>query len=102
MKIVAAHPGWPWVEEAIGVVSHKKNVHIDTSGYLAEHLPELFQKAIGGRLQDKALFGTDFPYVDLAKALVSFDKLGLKDSIKEKLLLGNARNLFRLNAYGNL
>jgi predicted TIM-barrel fold metal-dependent hydrolase len=102
MKIVAAHPGWPWVEEAIGVVTHKKNVHIDTSGYLAEHLPELFQKAIGGRLQDKALFGTDFPYVDLAKALVSFDKLGFKDSIKEKLLLGNARNLFRLNAYGSL
>ena len=74
MKILAAHPGWPWVEEAIGVVTHKKNIYIDTSGYLAEQLPELFQKAIGGRLQDKALFGTDFPYVDLAKALVSFDK----------------------------
>jgi predicted TIM-barrel fold metal-dependent hydrolase len=38
MKIVAAHPGWPWVEEAICVVTHKKNVFIDTSGYLAEQL----------------------------------------------------------------
>ncbi|HSQ13792.1 MAG TPA: amidohydrolase family protein, partial [Candidatus Deferrimicrobium sp.] len=96
MKILAAHPGWPWVEETIGVVTHKKNVYVDTSGYLAEQLPELFQKAIGSRLQDKALFGTDFPYVDLAKALASFDKMGFKDAVKEKLLTGNARNLFGL------
>ncbi|HEX5019474.1 MAG TPA: amidohydrolase family protein, partial [Candidatus Binatia bacterium] len=101
MKIVAAHPGWPWVEEAIGVVTHKKNVFIDTSGYLAEQLPELFQKTLGSRLQDKALFGTDFPYVDLPKALLSFDKMGFKDTVKEKLLLGNARNLFGLNLVGS-
>jgi predicted TIM-barrel fold metal-dependent hydrolase len=96
MQILAAHPGWPWVEETIGVVTHKKNLYVDTSGYLAEQLPELFQRAIGSRLQDKALFGTDFPYVDLAKALVSFDKVGFKDAVKEKLLLGNARRLFKL------
>lgn len=96
LKIVAAHPGWPWVEEAIGVVTHKKNLYVDTSGYLAEQLPALFQKAIGGRLQDKALFGTDFPYVDLAQALVSFDKVGFKDAVKEKLLLSNAKSLFQL------
>lgn len=96
MKILAAHPGWPWVEETIGVLTHKKNLYVDTSGYLAEQLPELFQKAIGGRLQDKALFGTDFPYVDLAKALASFDKMGFKDTVKEKLLTGNAARLFEL------
>jgi len=96
MKIIAAHPGWPWQEELIGVVTHKKNVYVDTSGYLAEQLPELFQRAIRGRLQDKALFGTDFPYVDLEKALNSFDKLGLKDPAKEKILLSNAQTLFGL------
>ena len=96
MRIIAAHPGWPWQEELLGVVTHKKNIVVDTSGYLAEQLPELFRKAISGRLQDKALFGTDFPYVDLEKALVSFDKLGLKDEVKEKILQGNARRLFRL------
>jgi predicted TIM-barrel fold metal-dependent hydrolase len=97
MKILAAHPGWPWVEETIGIVTHKKNVYVDTSGYLAEQLPELFQKAIAGRLQDKALFGTDFPYVDLEKALASFDKMGFKDAVKQKLLLSNAKTLFALD-----
>ena len=96
MKIIAAHPGWPWTEELIGVVTHKKNVHVDTSGYLAEQLPEQFVRAIRGRLQEKALFGTDFPYVDLEKALVSFEKLGFKDDVKERILIRNARALFGL------
>src|SRR3989338_2765348 len=94
--IIAAHPGWPWQEELVGVATHKKNIYVDTSGYLAEQLPELFQKAIQGRLQDRALFGTDFPYVDLGKALSSFDKLGLKDAVKEKILISNAGRLFGL------
>jgi predicted TIM-barrel fold metal-dependent hydrolase len=96
MKIIAAHPGWPWEQELIGVVTHKKNVHVDTSGYLAEQLPEIFLKAIASRLQDKALFGTDFPYVDLEKALVSFDKVNFKDAVKEKILFANAETLFGL------
>jgi predicted TIM-barrel fold metal-dependent hydrolase len=96
MKIIAAHPGWPWEQELVGVVTHKKNLFVDTSGYLAEQLPEIFLKAIGGRLQDKALFGTDFPYVDLAKALASFDRMNFKDSVKEKLLITNAHALFGL------
>ena len=96
MKIIAAHPGWPWEQELVGVVTHKKNLFVDTSGYLAEQLPEIFLKAIGGRLQDKALFGTDFPYVDLEKALASFDRMNFKDSVKEKLLLTNAKALLRL------
>lgn len=96
MKIIAAHPGWPWQEELIGVLTHKKNVYVDTSGYLAEQLPEPFQRAIRGRLQDKALFGTDFPYVDVERALLSLDKLGLSDTVKEKILLSNARSLFGL------
>ena len=96
MKIVAAHPGWPWEQELIGVVTHKKNLYVDTSGYLAEQLPEIFLKAIAGRLQDKALFGTDFPYVDLERALTSFDKMDFKDSVKDKILIANAKTLFNL------
>lgn len=96
MKIVAAHPGWPWEQELIGVVTHKKNLYVDTSGYLAEQLPEIFLRAIAGRLQDKALFGTDFPYVDLEVALNSFDKMNFKDSVKNKILIDNAKTLFNL------
>ena len=96
MKIIAAHPGWPWEQELVGVVTHKKNLFVDTSGYLAGQLPDIFLKAIGGRLQDKALFGTDFPYVDLEKALASFEQMNFKETVKEKLLVTNAKALFAL------
>ncbi|MEX0801866.1 MAG: amidohydrolase family protein [Candidatus Binatia bacterium] len=96
MKIIAAHPGWPWEQELIGVLTHKKNVYGDISGYLAEQLPEIFLKAIRGRLQDKALFGTDFPYVDLEKALTSLDKVDFKSAAKDKILFSNAQALFQL------
>ena len=96
MKIIAAHPGWPWQEELLCVLTHKRNIYVDTSGYLAEQLPEPFQRAIRGRLQDKALFGTDFPYVDLEKALESFEKLGLQEPVKQKILFSNAQSLFGL------
>jgi uncharacterized protein len=94
LKIIAAHPGWPWCEELLGVATHKKNVWVDTSGYLAEQLPELFRKAIQGRLREKALFGTDFPYVSVDKALQSFEAAGFKDAVKEKILYLNAQALF--------
>jgi len=96
MKIIAAHPGWPWEQELVGIATHKKNLYVDTSGYLAEQLPEIFRRAIGGRLQDKALFGTDFPYVDLEKALASFDRLDFKSAVKDKILFANAKQLFGL------
>ena len=96
MKIIAAHPGWPWEQELIGVLTHKKNVYADISGYLAEQLPEIFLKAIRGRVQDKTLFGTDFPYVDLEKALTSFDKVDFKSAAKEKILFSNTQALFQL------
>jgi predicted TIM-barrel fold metal-dependent hydrolase len=96
LKIIAAHPGWPWHEELLGVLTHKKNIYVDTSGYLAEQLPEPFRRAIRGRLQDRTLFGTDFPYVDLEKALESMDRIDLKNEAKEKILLSNARSLFEI------
>ncbi|MFQ5852901.1 MAG: amidohydrolase family protein [Candidatus Binatia bacterium] len=96
LKIIAAHPGWPWQEELIGIALHKSNIYVDTAGYLAEDLPDHFKRALRGRLQDRALFGTDFPYIDLDKAVDSFEKMGFKESVKEKILLLNARALFRL------
>ncbi len=41
-----------------------------------------------------ALFGSDFPYVDVEKALHSFAKLAMKETVREKILVANARALF--------
>ena len=37
--MVAAHPGWPWVEEMTAVALHKGNVYWELSGWAPKYFP---------------------------------------------------------------
>ncbi len=39
MKIIMAHPSFPWQEEALAVAQHKPNVYIDLSGWSPKYFP---------------------------------------------------------------
>ena len=41
LKIVLAHPSFPWQDEAISVALHKPNVYIDLSGWSPKYFPEI-------------------------------------------------------------
>ena len=41
MKIVLAHPSFPWQEEALAVCQHKPNVYIDLSGWSPKYFPPI-------------------------------------------------------------
>ena len=48
MKIIIAHPSWPWQDEALSVCLHKPNVYIDLSGWSPKYFPpQLVQYANG-------------------------------------------------------
>jgi hypothetical protein len=93
LTIVAAHPAWPWHEELLAIVRHKTNVFMDLSGYLPRYIPESVLKMATGLLQDQALFGSDYPFIMPERWLADFDALDVKDAVREKLLLGNAKRL---------
>ena len=61
LKIIMAHPGWPWVEETTAVALHKGNVYWEMSGWAPKHFPGNLKVDIRGRLQDKIMFGSDYP-----------------------------------------
>ena len=42
LKIILAHPSFPWQEEALAVAQHKPNVYIDLSGWSPKYFPEIF------------------------------------------------------------
>jgi uncharacterized protein len=96
LTIVAAHPAWPWHEELLAVARHKANVHIDLSGYLPRYIPESVMKMAAGLLQDQVLFGSDYPFILPERWLADFEKMDLKDAVREKLLLSNAKRLLGL------
>lgn len=93
LNIVAAHFGWPWHLELLAVARHKANVYVDLSGWSPKYIPAEVLQYMNSVIPDKFVFGSDYPLLKPERWLADFDKLTLKDGIREKILLGNASRL---------
>ena len=96
MKIILAHPSFPWQDEALAVATHKPGVHIDLSGWSPKYFPPQLVQYANTLLQDKVLFGSDYPVLTPDRWLADFDKLPIKDSVRPKILKDNAARLLGL------
>lgn len=96
LRIVCAHTGWPWVEEALALASKHANVFMGTSAYAPKYWKQEFVSFINGRGQDKIVWGTDFPLLTHERSLREIEGLGLRDDAKQKLLRDNAMRIFKL------
>lgn len=93
MKIILAHPSFPWQEEALSVATHKPNVYIDLSGWSPKYFPPILVRYVNTILQDKMLFGSDWPVITPDRWLADFAKLDIRDEVRPKVLKANARKL---------
>jgi predicted TIM-barrel fold metal-dependent hydrolase len=96
LTIIMAHPAVPWQEEQLSIALHKGNVYIDLSGWSPKYFRPMLVKYIGSLLQDKALFGSDYPVLQPDRWLRDFENLEIKDDVRQKILLENARKLLNL------
>jgi uncharacterized protein len=94
--VIAAHFGWPWHLELIAMALHKRNVYIELSGWSPRYYPADLVREIGGRLQDQALFGSDYPFLKPTRILDELDALDLNAEAKVKILRENALKLLHL------
>jgi len=90
LTIIMAHPSVPWQDEAIAIATHKANVYIDLSGWSPKYFPPQLVRQANSLLQDKVLFGSDYPLLTPQRWLADFANLDLKDHIRPKILKGNA------------
>ncbi|MFE7712653.1 amidohydrolase family protein [Streptomyces sp. NPDC057486] len=97
LKIILAHPSFPWQDEALAVATHKPGVHIDLSGWSPKYFPPQLVQYANSLLQDKVLFGSDYPVLTPDRWLADFDKLPIKDAVKPKILKDNAARLLGLS-----
>jgi predicted TIM-barrel fold metal-dependent hydrolase len=97
MPIVLAHPSFPWQEEALAVATHKPQVHIDLSGWSPRYFPPLLLRYANSLLQDKVLFGSDFPLITPDRWLADFAELDIKPAVRPKILKDNAARLLGLD-----
>ena len=96
LKIIMAHPGWPWVDETTAVALHKGNVYWEMSGWAPKHFPGNLKVDIRGRLQDKIMFGSDYPSLPYERILREWAELGYSDAVMEKVMHGNAERVLGL------
>jgi len=96
LTIIMAHPSVPWQEEQLAVALHKRNVFIDLSGWSPKYFRPILVQYISSLLKDKALFGSDYPALQPDRWLRDFENLGLKEEIKQKILLENAKGILQV------
>jgi predicted TIM-barrel fold metal-dependent hydrolase len=96
LQIILAHPSFPWQDEALAVATHKPGVHIDLSGWSPKYFPPQLVQYANTLLQDKVLFGSDFPLLTPDRWLADFEKLPIKDEVRPKILKANAARLLGL------
>ena len=96
LKIILAHPSFPWQDEALSVAGHKPNVYIDLSGWSPKYFPPILVQYARTLLKRKVLFGSDYPVLTAARWMSEFDKLGFDDAIRQLILKDNAAALLGL------
>lgn len=102
LKIILTHSGWPWATQAVAVAWKNPNVYIDISGISPRYIAmdgtgyEPIFKFGNSILQDKILWGTDWPLTDMKRSISEVMELSLKKEVREKWLYKNAMNLFGL------
>ena len=104
LRVCAAPPGFPWVQELIAVAWRHPNVRIGLVAVRPKYLgvadsgyESLLQY---GRtvLQDRIIFGSSYPLTSLEQALADIDALGLPAPVRHKWLYQNACDFLRLPA----
>jgi predicted TIM-barrel fold metal-dependent hydrolase len=96
LTIVMAHPAWPWTEEAIAILLHKPNVFMDVSGWRPKYIPEVLKYEMNRRLQDKILYGSDYPGWSPGQCLDELEMIGLRPGVAEKIFVKNALRVLKL------
>lgn len=96
MKIIMAHPSFPWQEEALSVATHKPNVYIDLSGWSPKYFPEILVRYCNSILKKKVLFGSDWPMITPERWLSDFETIAIKDHLREDIIKNNAARLLGL------
>ena len=97
LKIILAHPAWPWQEEQISMLVHKTNVFMDISGWSPRYFPEALVREMHTRLQNKILFGSDHPTLSVERWLQDWKELGVAAELEPKIFLENAKGVLGID-----
>ena len=98
LPLVMSHGGYPFVNEAIYACLRNENVYMDFSEYERAPMRDVFVDAMSGIIQDKVVFASAHPFIELKDALDAYAAFPLSDEVRAKVMYRNACRLLKLDA----
>jgi predicted TIM-barrel fold metal-dependent hydrolase len=96
LKLIVAHFGWPWYEEAMAVVQRNRNVYFNIAGWAPRHIPAFVISYMDRVLNKKCLLGSDYPLVSRVRILSELAGIEMKEETRANLYRENAVKLLGL------
>jgi hypothetical protein len=93
LKIFVLHVGDPWLAEFSEIAWHKKNIYRECSGMWPRYFPKEKVHEMNGRLQDKYVFGTDYPLFPIEGLVEEHVNWNYKPGVLEKIMYKNTINI---------
>ena len=93
LKIILAHPSFPWDKDGLAVIRHKPNVYMDLSGWSPTYFDPLVVQYARTIAQDKILFGSDWPVVTPERWLRDFAAYEFDPAVQRKIFRDNTARL---------
>jgi len=88
--LVASRPAWPWQTEMIAILLHKTSVWYELHGWSPRYFAADLKQEIGRRLQDRVMFGADYPLLSYERLLQDWRGEGYGEAVLDKVLGRNA------------
>src|SRR5690606_28580770 len=93
MKIIIAHPSWPWQDEPLSVCLPKHNVYIDLSVWTPKYFPKQLIQSANTQLHDRVLFCSHLPLITPDRRKKDFQTAGFRPEVHQLILKDTAAKL---------
>lgn len=90
LKLIIAHFGWPWYEEALAVAHRNLNVYFNIAGWAPVRIPDFVFSYMRGPVKEKVLLGSDYPLVSRQRIVKELGEMDLPEDVREHLYYKNA------------
>jgi predicted TIM-barrel fold metal-dependent hydrolase len=88
--LVASRPAWPWQTEMLAILLHKTSVWYELHGWSPRYFAPDLKLEIARRLQDRVMFGADYPLLGYERILGDWKSEGYTDDVLDRVLRRNA------------
>jgi len=98
LQSLLSHPPFPREKEQLAGCPNTGKVYHGLSGWIPKYIDDQVLHYAGSVLQDKVMFGTDYPMIHPEDWLESFEKhTDFDESVQRKILYENAEEFLGLS-----